>query len=75
MKKQKDESFIELILVSIGKRAKLVSCLSDEEWAELHYYSIQHNILGLAFAGIQKLPKEQMPPSDLLANGLVRRRL
>ena len=59
--------FFELLQVAIGKRECLTSCLTDEEWDSLCSECEKHSILGIAFVGIQKLPKEQMPPSELYA--------
>lgn len=59
--------FFELLQVAIGKRECLTSCLTDEEWDSLCSECEKHCILGIAFVGIQKLPKEQMPPSELYA--------
>lgn len=56
-----------LLQTAIGVKDCLPRLLADEEWIKLHSTCILHNILGIAFAGIQKLPKEQMPPSALLA--------
>jgi hypothetical protein len=58
---------LELLHVAIGKRKSLIYCPTDDEWNEVYLLCEKQNVLRLAFAGIQKLPKEQMPPSDLLA--------
>ena len=59
--------FFELLQVAIGKRECLTSCLTDEEWDSLYLECEKHTVLGIAYVGILKLPKEQMPPSALLA--------
>ncbi len=58
--------FFELLQVAIGNRECLTSCLTDEEWDSLYFECEKHNILGIAYVGITKLPKEQCPSSHLL---------
>lgn len=58
---------LELLHVAIGKRKSLIYCPTDDEWNEVYLLCEKQNVLRLAFVGIQKLSKEQMPPSALLA--------
>ena len=67
MRKQVDEAFIELLKVAIGNRKNLARSFSADEWNTIYIICELHNVLGFAFSGIQKLPKEQMPPSELFA--------
>ena len=57
----------ELLQVAIGNRKALTSRLTDEEWESLYSECEKHALLGIAFAGVEKLPKEQYPPFDVLA--------
>ena len=57
---------IQLIQVAIGGRKNLSRSLSDIEWRSLYKQAIQQSIIGICFAGIEKLPKEQLPPKSLL---------
>jgi hypothetical protein len=41
--------------------------LSSDEWEAIYLICELHNVLGVAFSGIQKLPEEQMPHSELFA--------
>ena len=59
--------FFELLQVAIGNRQALTSRPTDEEWEFLYDECDKHALLGIAFAGVEKLPKEQYPPFDVLA--------
>lgn len=55
-----------LLQTAIGNRKKLTRQLTNDEWEFLYNASKKQAILGIAFVGILKLPKEQLPPSCLL---------
>ena len=57
----------KLLQVAIGNRKELPRQLTDDEWGLLYAVTEQQNILGVAFSAIQKLPENQMPPSELFA--------
>lgn len=59
--------FFDLLQVAIGNRQALTSCPTDEEWDSLYNECEKHALLGIAFAGVERLPKEQCPPFDVLA--------
>ena len=59
--------FFELLQVAIGNRKSLTRQLSDDEWASLYSECEKHALLGIAFAGVERLPKEQFPPFDVAA--------
>ena len=56
-----------LLQFAIGNIDEFTFHLSNKEWNELLQECKLHNVLGVTFSGIQKLPEEQMPPSELLA--------
>ena len=58
--------FTELIRVAIGNRVGLSRVPSAEEWQTLYAFAEKQAVVGVCFAGIQKLPKEQHPPKALL---------
>ena len=58
--------FTELIRVAIGNQACLSRVPSAEEWQTLYAFAEKQTLVGVCFAGIQKLPKEQYPPKALL---------
>ena len=63
-----DRELFELLQVAIGRRKSLHRSLSSDEWEAIYLICELHNVLGVAFSGIQKLPEEQLPPSEFLAN-------
>ena len=59
--------FFELLQVAIGNRKTLTRPLTDDEWGTLYGICEKQALLGIAFAGVERLPKEQYPPFDVLA--------
>lgn len=59
--------FLELLQIAIGNRKELTRQLSCDEWASMYSECEKHALLGIAFAGVERLPKEQYPPFDVLA--------
>ena len=58
--------FTELIRVSIGNQVCLSCGPSTAEWNALYGMAVKQAVAGVCFYGIQRLPKEQQPPKDLL---------
>lgn len=58
--------FFELIQVALGKRQSLSHNPTAEEWDGLYADALKQSVAGVAFEGVQKLPKEQYPPKALL---------
>jgi hypothetical protein len=61
-----DNLFFELIRIAIGNEKGLSKSPSVEEWYGLFDEASNQAIAGVVFEGVQKLPKEQWPPQDLL---------
>ena len=59
--------FFELLQVAIGNRKEFTRQLSDDEWASLYSECEKQALLGVAFCGVERLPKEQFPPFEVLA--------
>lgn len=57
---------IQLIQVVLGIREQLSHSLSDNEWRALYEQILNQAVAGICYAGVEKLPREQWPPSDLL---------
>ena len=57
----------QLLQIAIGYRKELSHYPTDKEWNSLYNNCKIQSVLGFAFSGIQKLPEEQMPPSELYA--------
>lgn len=62
-----NDKLFKLLRVAIGSSEELPQRLTDEEWDSLYADCQQQDIAGIAFVGIQRLPREQQPPQDLLA--------
>lgn len=58
--------FFALIRCGIGKDDRLPVAPSKEQWDELFDIACKQTLQGIAYAGIEKLPKEQRPYSELL---------
>ena len=59
--------FFELLQIAIGNRKELTRPLTDDEWVSMYGICEKQALLGIAFAGVERLPKEQYPPFDVLA--------
>ena len=56
-----------LLRLGLGAESSSVdfpSPLELEEWTRLYSLAKQQSVLGIAFAGIERLPKEGRPPID-----------
>lgn len=63
--------FFDLIKVSLGSSTCLSHTPSAEEWMSLYKIAEKQSLLGICFAGIERLQKqEQIPPLDLLMDWL-----
>lgn len=60
------EMFFELIRLGIGTSNEFNYSPSEDEWKQLYELSQKQTLMGIAFAGIEKLKKEQLPPRQLL---------
>ena len=58
--------FFSLIRVAIGQQAKLPCVPSDNEWKHILSLLQKHAMQGVGFVAMQKLPREQWPPSDVV---------
>lgn len=59
--------FFELIQVSLGKRDCLSKAPTAKEWTILYDMARRQSLLGICFAGVEKLQTaNQVPPMDLL---------
>ena len=56
----------ELIQITLGNRNQLSRKPTAKEWHGIHGVAMRQAVAGIAFVGIEKLPKEQMPPEMLL---------
>ena len=58
--------FFELLRVTVGNRSQLSASPSTEEWISLRQMADKQSLTGIVLHGIERLPKEQRPPQNLL---------
>lgn len=56
----------QLIQVALGHGKCLPYMPSADDWKQMYYEACKQAIVGICFEGVQRLPKEQQPPSGLL---------
>lgn len=57
--------FFELIQVAIGNRVCLSHTPSADEWGELYAMAKKQSLVGVCFAGVQKLVEQQQEPPEM----------
>lgn len=55
------ELFFELIQVAIGSKDSLSSTPNDEEWESIYELCLKQALIGIAYSGVERLPKDQRP--------------
>lgn len=58
--------FFELIQVAIGTRTCLSHTPNVDEWGELYSMAKKQSLVGICFAGVQKLVEQQRTPEEML---------
>lgn len=61
-----NRDFRELILIALGKRGAFSHTLSDGEWTDVYREAAKQSLIGVCYAGIERLPAEQRPEKKLL---------
>ena len=56
----------ELLQIAIGNRERLSRTPTEVEWPGINSWMQKQALTGVAFLGIEHLPKEQKPPRRLL---------
>ena len=60
------ELFFELIQVALGKLICLSRTPSEDEWKELYEMAKKQSLVGVCFAGVQKLALQEQAPEEML---------
>lgn len=63
--------FAELIQISLGNRVEFSLTPSADEWRELFVLSKKQALLGVTYVAIERLPKDQRPPRQLIFQWIV----
>lgn len=58
--------FFELIRVAIGNQVCLSHTPCADEWGGLYAMAKKQSLVGVCFAGVQKLQKQQQAPPEVL---------
>lgn len=58
-------TFFQLIRVALSVEDSLSHSPSPEEWQELYALAKKQSLVGICFAGVQRLPEDCRPPEDL----------
>ena len=58
--------FFALVRCGIGKENSLPYSPTPEKWRNLFEMAKKQTLIGITFAGIEKLPSEQRPPKDII---------
>ena len=61
-----EQLFFELIQVAIGTRICLSHTLSADEWGELYAMAKKQSLVGVCFAGVQRLQQQRQEPPEML---------
>lgn len=61
-----DNLFFELIQVAIGTRICLSHTPSADEWDELYTMAKKQSLVGVCFAGVQRLQQQRQEPPEML---------
>lgn len=61
-----NELFFELIRMSIGTQTCLSRTPSAAEWGKLYDMAKKQSLVGVCFAGVQKMVEQQQAPKDML---------
>lgn len=61
-----DKFFFELIRVTIGNQVCLSHTPSADEWGELYAMAKKQSLVGVCFAGVHRLKKQQQCPPEML---------
>lgn len=62
-----EEKFFALLRLGLGMKGQTPSgfSLAPEEWPALYEMATRQSVLGVAYAGVQRLPKDARPPMEL----------
>lgn len=61
-----EKIFFELIQVAIGNRVCLSHSPTAEEWKELYDIAKKQSLVGVCFAGVQRLQQQRQEPPEML---------
>lgn len=60
------QDFYTILQSAIGKPVRLSHTLSEKEWNEIFGLAKKQALVGIMFAGVERLPQEQWPPRNVV---------
>ena len=63
--------FFKLLRVSLGHKVSFKNQISPDEWERIYDTARLHAVAGLLYVGVQRLPKELQPPTELMMEWFV----
>lgn len=60
------QDFYTILQSAIGKTVQLSHTLSEKEWNEIFGLAKKQALVGIMFEGVERLPKEQWPPRNVI---------
>lgn len=63
--------FLQLLRVAVGSADSLEEQFTAEEWCAMRQLAQKHSLIGVVFSAIERLPKEQRPPSRMIVEWYV----
>lgn len=64
-----NQLFFELIQVAVGTRICLSRTPSEAEWGELYAMAKKQSLVGICFAGVQRLQQQRQSPESMSDKG------
>lgn len=64
----KTETIFAFVRFAINDKATVFDSSDELDWEVLYEFAKKQTIVGVMFAGVEKLPKEQRPPKKILMN-------
>ncbi|MBR4312487.1 MAG: nucleotidyltransferase family protein [Bacteroidaceae bacterium] len=58
--------FFEILRVALGRQLELSVAPTPEQWRDMYRMAIQQTLVGVLFSALERLPKEQRPPKEVL---------
>ena len=66
MLKDSDKQFMQLMRIALGNADRFDVSPTEKEWEDMLLMSAKQSVVGVAFTGVERLPKDQMPPLDVI---------
>ncbi|MBQ6965998.1 MAG: nucleotidyltransferase family protein [Bacteroidaceae bacterium] len=68
--KSLNQTFVSLLRIALGNAERLDMVPTAEDWTQLMSMASAQGVIGVMFCGVERLPKEQMPPIEVIMDWL-----